>query len=109
MSNNQKLFGRHHEVVLLLFGFVFTTLVGGYLTYNWQGRAAEYERIAEYRRLEQEAATRVFEELSRLMDKRLYRMRRLHTGISSWGRDHKEVAKRWESYREALFIWNENQ
>ncbi len=108
MPDDQKLFGRYHDLAILLLGFVFTTLVGGYLTYAWQTRAAEYQRAAEYRRVEQQAATRVFEDLSRLMDRRLYRMRRLHTGIADVNRDPKTLRPRWDSYREALFEWNEN-
>lgn len=92
---------------MLLFGFVFTTLVGGYLSYAWQKRAAEYERAAEHRRLEQQAATRVFEEISRLMDRRLYRMRRLHTGLAD-NHDATRLRARWDAYREVLFEWNEN-
>lgn len=102
-----KLFGRFHDVILLVIGFLLTTLVGGYLTQGWQRRADAFQREAELRRSEQQAATRVFEELSRLMDKRLYRMRRLHNGLE--GRVAAErMAERWDAYREVLFEWNEN-
>ena len=108
MSSEQRLFGRYHDIAILLIGFVFTTLVGGYLSYAWQNRADEYERVAEDRRLELVAATHLFDELSRLMDRRLFRMRRLHTGLADRNRDPKTLEPRWEAYQEALFDWNEN-
>jgi len=106
-ESGSKPFGRFHDVILLLLGFVLTTLVGGYLTQSWQARADEFQREAEHRRSEQQAASRVFEEVSRLMDRRLYRMRRLHNGLEGRARAD-EMAQRWDSYREVLFEWNEN-
>ena len=105
---DSRLFGRAHDFVMLLLGFLLTTLGGGYLSYEWQSRAASYERVADQRRLELQAASRVFEELSRLLDTRLYRMRRLHTGIADPDRTSGTLTTRWDAYREALFAWNEN-
>ncbi len=102
-----KLFGRYHDIVILIIGFVLTTIVGGYLTQSWQNRAATIQREAEHLRVEQNAATEVFEEISRMMDKRLYRMRRLHTGLGSQLGEEK-MNFRWVVYREILFEWNEN-
>lgn len=101
---DKRAFGRYHDVVLLLVGFVLTTLVGGYLAHRWQTTAAAFERQADDRRLEREAATKVFEDLSRIMDKRLYRMRRVHDAPQGSTRD----SNRWQAYRETLFEWNEN-
>jgi hypothetical protein len=100
-----KAFGRFHDLVLLLVGFVLTSLVGGYLSYRWQTTRAFLEREAEDRRAEKEAATKVFEELSRMMDKRLYRMRRLSDVQNTAVEKSKE---RWDSYMLVLFEWNEN-
>lgn len=106
-EKKRKLFGRYHDIIILLVGFVLTTLVGGYLTQSWQTRSARIQREAEHKRTEQAAATRLFEELSRLMDKRLYRMRRVHNGLGS-NVSGEKMQKRWDSYREVLFEWNEN-
>ena len=106
-EKERKLFGRYHDIIILLVGFVLTTLVGGYLTQSWQTRSARIQREAEHKRTEQAAATRLFEELSRLMDKRLYRMRRVHNGLGS-NVSGEKMQKRWDSYREVLFEWNEN-
>lgn len=106
-TNNAKLFGRYHDIALLLLGFVFTTLVGGYLSNSWQSRAAEIEREAEQKRYEIKAATSIFENVSKLMDKRLYRMRRVSMGIGN-EKNSNELNQRWDIYREALFEWNES-
>ena len=103
----EKLFGRYHDLVILLFGFILTTLVGGFLAQSWQTRSARIAREAEQKRVEQRAATQVFEELSRIMDKRLYRMRRVHNGLGS-NLSKEKMSARWEAYREVLFEWNEN-
>lgn len=54
-----------------------------------------------------QAATQLFEDLSRLMDKRLYRMRRVHTGMAD-PRAQGDLKNRWTAYREVLYEWNEN-
>jgi hypothetical protein len=106
-NRDEKLFGRYNALVLLVLGFTLTTLVGGFLGNYFQERA--WQNRDRVRRLESEraAATSVFEELSRLMDRRLYRMRRILWGIQS-GRGADEMSQRWEDYREVLFQWNDN-
>ena len=106
-TSNDKVFGKYHDIALLLLGFVFTTLVGGYLSYSWQSRAAVIEREAEQKRNEIESATSIFENVSKLMDKRLYRMRRISMGVGN-GKDSNEMDQRWDKYRETLFEWNES-
>ena len=41
------------------------------------------------------------------MDKRLYRMRRVHNGLEGRVRPER-MSERWDAYREVLFEWNEN-
>ncbi|HEU4921820.1 MAG TPA: hypothetical protein VFT23_01955, partial [Burkholderiales bacterium] len=66
-----------HELLLLLLGFVFTTLVGTTLTFVYD-EFRERAKLREQRRAE---ATEVFENLSRLMDTRLYRWRQVAWAI----------------------------
>ena len=106
-SKNKKSFGKYHDIVILFLGFFLTTIVGGYLSYSWQTRSAEIQRDAEQKRYEIQTATQVFEEISRLMDKRLYRMRRVNMGIGN-KKDSEVMEERWNDYRETLFEWNEN-
>ena len=46
-----KLFGRYHEIVLLLLGFILTTICGTVLTHNFQSQAQDKDR-RETRRTE---------------------------------------------------------
>lgn len=107
MPQSEKLFGRYHDIAMLLTGFLLTTIVGGYLSHSWQTRSAEIQRVAEQKRNEIQAATAVFEDISRLMDKRLYRMRRISMGVGN-DVDADIMSRRWDAYRESLFEWNEN-
>lgn len=108
MSVEGKLFGRHHDLFLLLVGFFFTSVVGAALGSYFQNRSWEYQERAKAMSSEREAATKTFEELSKLMDRRIYRMRQL-----SWkARDHSEAtrvasAEALKSYSQVLFEWND--
>ncbi|MCD4741574.1 MAG: hypothetical protein K8R67_03685 [Desulfobacteraceae bacterium] len=106
-SGDRKAFGKYHDIMVLFLGFFLTTIVGGYLSYSWQTRSAEFQINAEQKRYEIQAATKVFEEISSLMDKRLYRMRRINMGLGNKV-DSEVMDIRWTHYRETLFEWNEN-
>ncbi len=71
-----------------------------------QLRDAEIQREQLLREAEIVAARNLFEELSTLMDRRLYRMRRLIWGYQT-SASPEEMAERSASYREVLFEWNE--
>jgi alpha-L-fucosidase len=107
VSEDRKVFGKYHDIAILLLGFILTTIVGGYLSHSWQDRSAKIQRDAEQKRYEIQAATKVFEDISRLMDKRLYRMRRVNMGIDNKV-DSEVMDGRWNAYKEILFEWNEN-
>lgn len=102
-----KLFGKYHDFVILFVGFILTTVMGGFLSYYVQERSWKHQHEASLLQQEQQAATKVFEEISRLMDKRLYCMRLLHTGLVAKVHPEK-MEKRWNAYREVLFEWNDN-
>jgi hypothetical protein len=101
-----KLFGRYQEITLLLIGAGLTSL-GGATGYYFQAQSWENQRRSELREVRRGEARGVFEEVSRLMDRRLYRMRRILWGMGS-GQPRNEMQTRWASYREALFDWNDN-
>lgn len=108
MSVEGKLFGRHHDLFLLLVGFFFTSVVGAALGSYFQNRSWEYQERARAMSSEREAATKTFEDISKLMDRRIYRMRQLN-----WkARDHGEgtrvaSAEALKSYAQVLFEWND--
>jgi hypothetical protein len=90
------------QVVLLVVGFVLTTVVGGILGYYFQRRTWE----ANHRESERTAGASVFDDISRAMDERLYRMRLVYWGLKEGDDDRIEAAM--DEYRSALIKWNDN-
>jgi hypothetical protein len=89
-----------HELLLLVLGFVFTTLVGTTLTFVYD-EFRERAKLREQRRAE---ATEVFENLSRLMDTRLYRWRQVAWAVED-GKPVPEIVSKYNTYQQALFDW----
>ena len=95
------------DLLLLLAGFVLTTVAGGLLGYWLQNRSW---RSQERHRLEQgqmEAARVFYEELSHLLDRRLHRMRELD-GWLERPEQAREIDRRLARYRDVLDEWNDN-
>ena len=90
------------QVVLLLVGFVLTTVVGGALGFYFQRRTWDANR----RESERTAAAQVFDDISRAMDERLYRMRLAYWGLKRG--DDDRVGAAMEEYRATLVKWNDN-
>lgn len=107
MSEEKKLFGRHHDLFLLLVGFFFTSIVGAALGSYFQNRSWDYQERARLMTSEREAATKVFEEVSKLMDRRIYRMRQLNWKVRG-SRQETEMQEHMKSYREVLYEWNDS-
>lgn len=102
------------EYIKILLNFILTTVIGGVITYAYlshqerlegqEQRSLEELKLKEQRRSE---ATKVFEELSRLMDTRLYKWRQVAWAIED-GKPAGDVFKRYEDYRQTLFEWSFN-
>lgn len=108
MSEERKLFGRHHDLFLLLVGFFFTSIVGASLAAYFQNRSWDYQDMDRSRSSERAAATNVFEDVSKLMDKRVYRMRRLNWKLRDSNENSKQEAEEaMKSYRQVLYEWND--
>ncbi len=102
-----KLFGRYHDVVLLLLGFLLTSVIGGFLSFWYQARAWEREDSAKRHQEQLTRASAVYEEVSRLMDKRLFRLRTLE-GALEQGATNEEIAAARQAYRSVVTEWNES-
>lgn len=103
-------------------GFFLTTVLGGALGFFFQNRSwehqhkiqqAEQERQHQGQLAEQarEQALRVFDEVSRLMDKRLYRLRLVYWGLQAEAgqAEHSSLAMaRFGDYRKVLYEWNDS-
>jgi tetratricopeptide (TPR) repeat protein len=98
------------QVVLLLVGFVLTSVVGGVLGSFFQRRTWNHQHKMQREDEERQQAIKTFEEVSSLLDKRLYRMR-----MTFWaarqraaGSDKDELDAALNAYRETLVTWNDN-
>jgi hypothetical protein len=100
-----KLFGKYHDVLLLLFGFFLTTIVGGYLGAKYQERAWAHDLAAKRYDAQLDAASKVFDDISRLLDRRLYRARTLLWAYKG-SEDEEEIQLRRKEYREVVEDWN---
>jgi hypothetical protein len=93
------------QVLLLLLGFLLTSVIGGALGYYFQNRTWNHQFFVYRGVAEWETATRLFEEVSQLCDRRLYRMRRVVWALKGGVRD--DLDDRLADYKEALFAYND--
>jgi hypothetical protein len=99
------------QVVLLVIGFGLTSVLGGALGLFFQTRSWTHQHRAQQRDQEREQAIKVFEEVSSLLDKRLYRMRQLFWAAkrrAGAGTDGDGVDQAREEYRHVVATWNDN-
>lgn len=94
------------ELLLLVVGFVLTTVVGGYLGSYLQNRAWRNQHDVELRDADRATAIHTYTELSKLLDKRLYRMRQLSWALRE-GDDAEDIGTHLASYRDVLVEWND--
>ncbi len=93
------------ELVKIILGFLLTTLCGGVLGFIFQKRHQRYQWQKNRQEKELDAALQVFNEISRLLDKRLYRAQQFYWSLakSETIRKHKE-----DDYRVVVYEWNDN-
>jgi hypothetical protein len=100
--------------VLLLAGFVLTSIVGGALAYGFQQRAWRHQYRAQRADLVREQALSTFEEVSILLDQRLYRMRRVFWAARRLAREPARERQttglddELAEYRSVVRKWNDN-
>ncbi len=106
----------------VIVGFILTTVLGGLLGSFFQNRTwdhqnkiqqAEQERLhkAQIAEEKRDKALQIFDEISRLMDKRLYRLRLVYWSLPAGGGQagHSPSAEnRFEDYRRVLYEWNDS-
>lgn len=95
------------KLFLLTIGFLLTTVCGGILGRYFQHRTWKNQWAVSQNERTIQLSLNIFEEISRLMDKRLYRMRRLYWAINK-NQSNDEVENRMNEYREVLYEWNDN-
>jgi hypothetical protein len=97
-------------LLTVILGFVLTTVLGGFLGYVLQRRSWAHQYRVQAAADRREKATLLFDELSRLLDKRLYRMRRLYWSLGDHRprQESKESRARMAAYVAILFEWNDS-
>ena len=98
-------------LVLLVVGFALTTVAGGTLAFVFQKRSWDHQHRVERDDLVPEQAMKTFEEVSVLLDQRLYRMRQVNWAARSQARggdDMPRLNAALDAYRTLLQQWNDN-
>src|SRR5689334_9785269 len=91
-------------------GFMLTTVLGGFLGSSFQRRVWNHQHTAQLAASERKRSVEIFEEVSRLLDKRLYRLRLLYWSLpvgSSLGVRSELADQRMTDYRTVLYDWND--
>lgn len=91
-------------------GFLLTTVLGGLLATYLQNRSWSHQYAVQSAAKENERAVAIFEEVSRLLDRRLYRMRRIYWALSEDGQSppSRQTQKRMDDYVTVLYQWNDS-
>lgn len=97
------------ELIPLAVGFLLTTVLGGLLGSFFQQRTWAHQHRVQTQDRERERAVLVFEEVSRLLDKRLYRLRLLYWSLAADTDARSERSEtRMGDYRQVLYEWNDS-
>ena len=94
-------------IVGIVVGFALTTVAGGWWAARLQERSWARQNDVRLREAENERAGAACQEITLLLDRRLYRMRRLLWAAGS-GAPEDEVERRLADYRDVLFAWNDH-
>jgi hypothetical protein len=102
-----------HDLILLVVGFVLTTVLGGALGSFFQRRAWNQQHHLQKREEEKTQALKTFEEISRLFDKRIYRMRLMSAALVGLRRNRDDESTESlddarREYKAVLIEWNDN-
>jgi Putative peptidoglycan binding domain len=98
-------------IVLLVIGFLLTSVLGGGLAYLFQQRAWRHQYEIQKQDHHHQQALKTFEELSSLLDQRLYRMRLIFWAAKRLARQPRKPASlnaELTDYRAILRVWNDN-
>jgi hypothetical protein len=95
------------QIIILGIGFILTSVIGGLLGYYFQNRSWRYQNTEKLAETERRTATAVYEEISKILDKRLYRMAQLHWKLQDPATEHEILEKHMNNYRDVLYEWND--
>jgi hypothetical protein len=108
-NRHEKLFGKYHEIALMVLGFFLTTIVAGGITFWYQKKAWDRDDLSKRKQEEINRASVLFDDLSRLLDKRLYRLRNVQWALEGEKKaSQEELAALRAQYRAIIVEWNES-
>ena len=98
-----------NALILLVVGFALTTVLGGFLGSWLQQRTWGHQRDAQLREDELRRADSFCQQVSQLLDKRLYRMLRFYYALASdsAAADSSRVRDSIREYNAVLYEWND--
>jgi hypothetical protein len=99
-----------NSLVPVIAGFLLTTVLGGILGTWLQQRSWDHQRRVALSEKELESANQVCQQISSLLDKRLYRMLRLYYALryTTTGPPIEVAKGRLQEYDSVLFEWNDH-
>jgi len=95
-------------VWLIILTFLLVNFYGGKLTEAAQKRFSNYQHEQSNKDSEIQAATKIFEDVSKLMDERIYRMQKLNWELEE-NTDSQKIKTQMDAYRISLYDWNDNR
>src|SRR5258707_12946860 len=100
-----------NPLIPIIVSFLLTVVLGGILSYYFQGRTWNHQRSTNLSDRELQKADAVCRQVSNLQDKLLYRMVRLYRALRSADEsDGRKIAEaQLKKYDETLFEWNDQR
>ena len=93
------------DIAKLFVAFLLTSVFGAALTSWFQNRNWQHQRKVQHAERYDDKATLVFEDISSILDQRLFRYRQIVYAFRTGNEDRIETA--FAEYREVLFKWND--
>jgi hypothetical protein len=90
---------------------LLTIVLGGLLGFLFQNRSWDHQHKIQLAEQERERAVEIFDEVSKLMDKRLYRLKLVYWSLEdeSGQAGHSPLCEsRFKEYRQVLYDWNDS-
>jgi hypothetical protein len=100
------------QLLSVVVGFVLTGVIGTFLGYRLQNRAWVHQHEVQRHDEERRKALETYEQISVLLGRRLYRMRRLYWAVTDagggTGAKQEDLASARAGYHDVLAEWNDN-
>lgn len=106
----EKLFGRYHDVVMIVLAFFLTTVAGSFITSEFQAEAQKEKAQATKLKEEKELSTEIFKEATNAVNERFRIMSEvslaMRSSLDNIKPDNKHLLDLWIEYGKLLRRWN---